>query len=314
MINTPEQPVPSPRRSRKRRIALLLALLLPICAVSVAGTLVLNRTNGHFFDSNGVTLHYTDEGEGVPVILLHGFGIQADWNWRLPRIVQRLSREFRVITLDVRGHGLSDKPHAPEDYGLELVHDVARLMDHLELDKAHVGGYSMGGFITLRFLSLYPERLYSAAICGAGWDELTPENEKLIRSIAEAIEQHSRFDPLVATLEPNGEPSFLKFAAVNTAMSLFNDTDAIVNIFRTFRELAVPEEMLAVNTVPTLGIVGTEDPLHEQTRRLAQIKPNVQECYIENRDHATTIVSREFYRTLADFFREHSPESPLQAQ
>jgi len=303
-----EEKIEAPARKFNRR-RWALVVIAPLILISISAV-ALHRSEGHYFDSEGVTLHYKDEGQGVPVVLIHGFGLNGEWNWRLPRISQRLAREFRVITLDVRGHGFSGKPHGPEAYGAELAHDVRRLLDHLEIDKAHVAGYSMGGFITLKFLSLYPERLYSAAICGAGWDEINEENLELLKTITTAIDQHQKFDPLITKLEPDGNPSFIKFAAVNVAMSMFNDTAAIVNVFKTFRELAVPEEILAQNAVAVLGIVGSDDPLREQTERLAEIAPHVQESYIPNRDHATTLISREFYRTLSAFFREHSPVAP----
>ncbi len=89
-----------------------------------------------------------------------------------PRVFQRLSRRYRVIALDNRGHGKSDKPYDPAQYGLELVDDVVRLMDHLGIAKAHVVGYSLGGFITLKLALRHPERLLSAAPCGAGWSPI----------------------------------------------------------------------------------------------------------------------------------------------
>ena len=78
-------------------------------------------------------------------------------NWKLPRVFQKLSKRYRVIALDNRGHGKSDKPYDPAQYGLELVDDVVRLMDHLGIAKAHVVGYSLGGFITLKLALRHPE-------------------------------------------------------------------------------------------------------------------------------------------------------------
>lgn len=73
--------------------------------------------------------------------------------------------------MDVRGHGLSGKPHDTAQYGVEMVEDVRRLLDHLKIEKAHLVGYSMGGFIVYKFMALHPERLITAMPCGAAWME-----------------------------------------------------------------------------------------------------------------------------------------------
>ena len=114
------------------------------------------------------------------MILVHGLALNMLGNWMLPRVFQRLSRRYRVIALDNRGHGKSDKPYDPAQYGLELVDDVVRLMDHLGIAKAHVVGYSLGGFITLKLALRHPDRLLSAAPCGAGWSANPAEELKLL--------------------------------------------------------------------------------------------------------------------------------------
>src|SRR5437899_11802964 len=105
-----------------------------------------------FFDSNGVKIRYIVEGKGEPVVLIHGFTADIDKNWRTgfavgpyqngPRIIEALSKNYRVIALDNRGHGKSDKPHDVKQYGVEMAEDVLRLLDHLKIKQAHVVGYS----------------------------------------------------------------------------------------------------------------------------------------------------------------------------
>lgn len=121
------------------------------------------------FDSDGVKIHYIDEGEGEPVVLVHGFASSIKLNWELPGVVGLLSKSFRVIALDCRGFGQSDKPEGEESYGVKMVDDVARLMDHLEVKKAHVVGYSMGGCIVMKLLASHPDRVLSAVLGGWGW-------------------------------------------------------------------------------------------------------------------------------------------------
>ena len=101
------------------------------------------------FDSRGVKIHYIIEGQGEPVILVHGFTASIPVQWGLPGIISKLAKQYQVIALDNRGHGNSDKPHDPDSYGKQMPEDVLRLMDHLKIKKAHVVGYSMGGFMAV---------------------------------------------------------------------------------------------------------------------------------------------------------------------
>jgi pimeloyl-ACP methyl ester carboxylesterase len=130
-----------------KRLALGVAIAVSGLAllVACAAWWITDRVEGHYFESGGVRLHFTDEGSGPPVVLLHGFAVNADLNWRLPGVTQALTPEFRVISLDLRGHGLSGKPHEPEQYGRLMADDVIALLDHLGIEKAHVVGYSLGG-------------------------------------------------------------------------------------------------------------------------------------------------------------------------
>ena len=84
-----------------------------------------------FFDSKGVTIRYVDVGRGEPVVLVHGFSSSVEGNWGAPGVIAALEKDFRVVALDCRGHGKSDKPHDAAAYGNEMVEDVARLLDHL---------------------------------------------------------------------------------------------------------------------------------------------------------------------------------------
>src|SRR3954468_18489224 len=89
------------------------------------------------FDSNGTKIVYFTHGKGEPVVLIHGWLSSAGVNWALPGTSTHLAKDYQVIALDVRGHGLSDKPTKDEAYGPELVEDVVRLLDHLKIKKAH---------------------------------------------------------------------------------------------------------------------------------------------------------------------------------
>ena len=108
-----------------------------------------------YIELNGIKIAYEINGEGHPLILLHGFAMYKEfWTWQ----VKELSKEFRVITLDIRGCGKSDHPTEP--FSMEdLADDIRALSDHLNLDKIHLGGHSFGGMIAQHFALNYPNRL-----------------------------------------------------------------------------------------------------------------------------------------------------------
>jgi len=108
-----------------------------------------------FAEVNGIRLCYDVHGKGDPVILLHGFSDRKE-HWRAQ--VGALSEHFKVIRLDNRGAGKSDRPDG--EYSMEVyASDIAGLIDSLEIKKAHIIGHSMGGMIAQNFAILYPNRV-----------------------------------------------------------------------------------------------------------------------------------------------------------
>lgn len=164
-------------------------------AIGLLGNLPVS--SAETFDSNGVKISYSVQGHGEPVILIHGWMASGWSNWTLPGTTALLAKDHHVVTMDVRGHGVSDKPTKEEAYGEELVEDFARLMDHLKIKKAHVIGYSMGGIITAKFVSKHPDRVLSAALCGMGWLRAGSSKQKLL-----------------AAGEPNGKPVAICFKSL----------------------------------------------------------------------------------------------------
>lgn len=267
--------------------------------------LAFHRVRGQYFESNGVRLHFTDEGQGEPVILIHGLAANADLNWRIPRVVARLRRHFRVISLDARGHGLSAMPMEPRYYGTEMVEDVVRLMDHLGLPKAHVIGYSMGGFITLKLAMTHPERLLSASPCASGWGTFEGENAALFEALYTSILERGSFEPLTRKLEVGSNPPRWKIRLVDGAVGLVNNMPALGNLIHAFPEFEIPQEQLTRNEVPILSIVGTRDPLKENVALMRGILANHEIIEIRGTDHLTTVFHPRFIRGLEQFLMRH---------
>ncbi len=267
------------------------------------------RHPGQYFESAGVKIFYTDEGprDADPVVLVHGFGANGDLNWRAPGIVGLLSKDYRVITLDNRGHGLSDKPHEAEKYGIEMVNDLVRLLDHLQIPKAHVVGYSMGSFITLRMIASHPERLLSAMTCGAGWRKAEGADLAMLNELADSLEKGGGFDTLMKRIARIGtEPSRWKLMMVNYALGKFNDKLALAKLIRGFESLEVKEEELRRNAVPVRAMVGSVDPLRDGIDAMKDVMANLETIYIADEDHLTTIRNKEFQKGIQEFLGKHA--------
>jgi len=292
------------------KTAAAMAILL-VVAVAAAVFLLAHRTEGSYFDSKGVRIHYTDEGQGEPVVLLHGFAVNADLNWRRPGITQALSRDFRVIAMDLRGHGLSDKPHDESQYGNEMVNDVIRLLDHLHIEKAHVVGYSLGGSITLKLAATHPHRLITAAPLGVGWER--PDNSEFLAAIpklADALEAGKGIGPIAGSLgAERKKPGLLHRWWVKLMTTYFNDQLALAAVLRGIPNLALTENDVRQISVPLCSIVGSEDPLKVGVDAMDGLVKDHTVTIVENADHIRTPGRPELLEALTKFLREHPPKS-----
>lgn len=188
--------------------------------------------DARFFDSDGVNIRFFSQGQGEPIVLLHGFSGSANTAWIRSGNFDALAEAgFHVIAMDHRGHGGSDKPHDPASYGVNMAEDVRRLLDHLDIDRAHIVGYSMGGKIANTFRARHPQRVITLTLGGYGWPWRGQDF-----TLEEARNSMTR-----RTLMPG------------------NDVDALAAYRVVSNDLVPSEENLRENKIPTLSIVGTED-------------------------------------------------------
>ncbi len=272
-----------------RPTLILLATLASVVLVAgvVAWLVLIQRVEGRYFESAGVRLHYTDQGAGEAVVLLHGFAVNSDLNWRLTGILDGLLPKFRVVALDLRGHGLSDKPHTPDAYGLDLAEDVMRLVDHLGVDRVHLVGYSLGGFIALKLAALHPERVRSTGLIGAGWE--APDNSAFLAAIPRLqqrlMEGHS-IGPLSEYLDGEREPPSLLHAwSVHLMTGYFNDPYALAALLGSLPQLTVSEAELRALPRPVLAIVGQHDPFRTSAVALCGRLEDYRMIVVEDVDH-----------------------------
>jgi pimeloyl-ACP methyl ester carboxylesterase len=119
-----------------------------------------------YANNQGIRIHYEVEGDGTPLVLLHGISDTYE-SWHISGWVESLKKEYRLILIDARGHGDSDKPHDSEAYAMKLmVNDVVAVLDDLKISKAHFLGYSMGGWIGFGIAKYSPQRFHSLIIGG----------------------------------------------------------------------------------------------------------------------------------------------------
>jgi pimeloyl-ACP methyl ester carboxylesterase len=224
------------------------------------------------FDSHGVTLQYTVEGEGAPVILIHGLYSSGQMNWRAPGITRELAKNYQVITLDVRGHGGSGKPAEESAYGIELVEDVVRLMDHLKIQKAHIVGYSMGGMITMKLLVRHPERMQSAVLGGMG---LFRQGSPLQEIWHNMPERNVRATPPACA--------------------------------RSLGALAVTADEVKAIHLPVSVVVGDRDPVRSlYVVPLHQLRPDWKVTMIEDAGHINCIVKPQFREAISDWLAKQN--------
>jgi len=298
------------RLRTKILLALCVIILVPCFGVGGFAYVLIHRTPGEYFESNGARIYYTVQGKGEPVILVHGIGANADWNWQRPGVVKALAKDFTVIAFDLRGHGMTDKPVDPEQYGLRMVEDIVLLMDHLGYDRAHLAGYSLGGFLALKAATLYPDRIASLAVCAAGW--IDP---------AHPIEVPSPYRPPVPTdqLKQVSQASALPlFAASKTLFhrirsavgDYFMDPKVKKALKAKYADLGVPKEDLLGLDMPMMSIIGSKDGFLYIARDLIALKPEIESFEIDNYGHFSLPFNREFKEHLRTFFLKHPIQEP----
>ena len=271
------------------------------------------QKQGKFFDSGGVQIHYTDHGTGEPVAVLHGYAMNVTRMESAGVVDGLVNAGYRVLGVDCRGHGESDKPHDPAQYGAEMARDIVRLLDHLGIAKTHLVGYSMGAIISNKVRELYPERLQSVVLGGGGWHQRgAPALADLSGSdIAEGVERTGSFEWMLRKFSEKQvpPPTDEEIRLRNQRMVEGNDLKALAAVMRAWDGFAVSEANLRQNTVPTRAIVGGIDPLKVQVDALARAMKNVDVVVIPGADHGA-LSHPQFTAHVIEFLRRHPVLTP----
>lgn len=218
--------------------------------------------------------HYTEQGSGEPLILLHGNG--EDGSYFIHQLPY-FSRHYRVLALDTRGHGLSPRGEGPFTIR-RFAKDLLQFMDEQKIPSAHILGFSDGGNIALCFALAHPERVRSLILNGAN---LHASGVK--RSVQLPIEIGYRIASLFARRSPG--------ARRNAEMLGLMVNDPNID----------PDELKKL-TVPTLVIAGTKDMIREEhTRLMAENLPNSRLILLPG-DHFIANKNPEAFNRAVDQF------------
>lgn len=266
------------------------------------------------FDSNGVKIRYVTEGKGEPVVLIHGWmGDSSMWGRDRSgntKLDTTRTTGFQLIALDCRGHGQSDKPHDPAQYGPEMAADVVRLLDHLKIAKAHLIGYSSGAFIAGKVAATHPERVLSVVYAGqapliVGMKSTSGASE--VEIFAQAVDEGKDLGAYIRAVTPADKPKLTEEQARTIARIMFNGKDlkALAAAGRGFKNLAVTEEQLKKCQAPILFIHGgnESDQVKHRVAAVHKLLGRGEVKIIAGADHITTLAKPEFGAALLEFLR-----------
>jgi pimeloyl-ACP methyl ester carboxylesterase len=245
------------------------------------------------FNNGPVELAYLDEGEGDPIVLVHGFASNKEVNWVMPGWTTTLRRDGRrVIALDNRGHGQSTKLYDPAAYHTDIMAgDVAALIEHLGLGRADLMGYSLGSRISAVLAARRPELVRSVILGGAGIRLV--DNAGLSDEIAKSLEAPS----LDVVTDPMGK-RFRAFAEQTRS-----DLKALAACLRGSRQPVRMEDIRNVRA-PALVAVGTKDDITGSPHELAALMPNARAIDIPDRDHMVAVGDKVFKAAAIEFLHQ----------
>ena len=241
----------------------------------------------------GVEIDYVDEGSGDPIILVHGFASSKQANWIDTGWVQLLSDSgYRVIALDNRGHGGSTKFHDSDDYSMDkMTSDIISLMDHLDIAKPHVMGYSMGARITSE-LCIRKDRTFSKAIIAGSGDAMV-HGYTHWDAVRDALLAPSLDD----VTDPTGI-AFRKFADATKS-----DRHALAACISYSRANLTAEQFAEIENA-VLVPIGTKDDIAGSGEALAAMMPNARYLPIPRRDHMRAVGDPVYKQGVLDFLNE----------
>lgn len=245
-----------------------------------------------------VEIAYLDEGHGTPVLLIHGFASRASINWHHPGWIKTLvDAGYRVIAFDNRGHGDSSKFYDPARYEPDLMAgDAISLLDHLDIEQAHLIGYSMGSRLSAFVAMMQPQRVRSIVFGGMG--------DNLFKGVG-------RWQPIAEALEADdvdkiADPVGRKFRLF--ADQTGSDRLALAACIRPSRQKISAQQISKIQH-PALVVVGTNDEIAGSGQVLADLLVNGQYLPLVDKDHMKAVGDKNFKAGVLEFYNSLSSGS-----
>jgi pimeloyl-ACP methyl ester carboxylesterase len=240
--------------------------------------------------NDGVRIAYEEVSSGDPIVLVHGFASDRGQNWRGALWYDTLTRDGRrIVAMDCRGHGESDKPHDTAAYGDRMVDDIATVMEAAGLRNADIMGYSMGGMLTMGLLMRRPDLVRRAIVAGVG--------ETYFKDAP--IRRHEIADALVVpdadTITDPVNKRFRIFAS-----QAGKDLAALAACMRAERTVYTREQ-LGRWQGPVLVVCGEHDDLTGKPDGLAGVFPQGRAVTVPNRDHMTAVGDKVYKQAVIEF-------------
>ncbi len=243
---------------------------------------------------NGINLYYEDNGAGFPVIFTHGFaGTTKSWEGQVPAF----SKKYRFITYDMRGHGQTYAPDDLSQYTLDIVlKDIYQLLRHLGIQKAVVGGLSLGGYLTIHFYNQHPDMTAAIILMDTGPGYRTPEKAK---------DWNQRNVDCVRILETKGMKSFMKseyskdeYYTTSDVMIKLNPK-GLANIRQGVMMNPWGLDILPNIKVPALIVCGDRDTsYHAATDYMVQKIPGAKKAIVANAGHSVNVDQPKVFESI----------------
>lgn len=242
------------------------------------------------FNSAGVEIAFSDEGQGAPVLLIHGFASNARVNWQATGWTKTLLQAgYRVICIDNRGHGESEKLYDSSLYSAPIMaDDAARLLDYLHIAQAAVMGYSMGARISAFLTMQFPQKVSRVVFAGLA--------ERMVLGVpgSDAIAEGLLADDVRDVVDA-GARSFRIFAE-NTK----SDLKALAACIRSSR-VKIKQEALARITCPVLVVAGALDDVAGPVQPLVDLIPGSRGVTLPSRNHMNAVGDIGFKKEVLAF-------------
>lgn len=249
-----------------------------------------SNRQGAYAEVNGARIFYQVTGQGDPMLLIHGYPLSGAL---FSRVRGALSAQYKVITIDLRGYGMSTAPGIPDTIGVYAA-DALAMLDQLGVQNAIIGGMSMGGPITMEMYQRAPGRFRGMILIDTNVAAAKPFEAGEERGFAEMVQQQGSVDPLVPALIPimlTGATRMQQPALANYLTTVVKAASANAAIGGAMA-LATRSDYMSLLSqvkVPTLILVGQADPLYpfEISQMMHQALPSSQLVIVPGGAHAT---------------------------